>query len=286
MAALNRRNFLGAMGALLADSAHAQQPAPEFLAYEHETGGRIGVYAHNLKTGRALAWRQDERFVMCSTFKASLVACVLQRVDRGDEHLDRSISYGTKDLIGYAPTARANVSTGSLSVAEMCRAAVELSDNTCTNLLLASIGGPLAMTAFWRSIGDPLTRLDHYEPELNESRPGNPEDTTTPAAMAENLRRLLLGRILSSASRQRLTGWMLGCRTGANRLRAGLPARWRIGDKTGNNGQDAAGDIAVAWPSHDRPILICAYTQGGSPTPIQLSSAFAAVGRRVGQDLA
>ena len=284
MAALNRRNFLGAIAALLTDAPYAKQPAPEFLAYEHETGGRIGVYAHNVKTGRALAWRQDERFLMCSTFKASLVACVLQRVDRGDEHLDRPISYGTTDLLSYAPTARANISRGSLSVAEMCRAAVELSDNTCANLLLTSIGGPPAMTAFWRSIGDPLTRLDHHEPELNESRPGNIEDTTTPAAMAENLRRLLLDRILSSDSRQRLTGWMLGCQTGATRLRAGLPASWRIGDKTGN-GQDAAGDIAVAWPTNDRPILICAYSQGGTPTPSQLSSAFAAVGYRVDQEL-
>ena len=273
------------MAALLTDRAPAQQPATEFLPYEHQTGSRIGVYARNLKTGRVLAWRQDERFLMCSTFKASLVACVLQRVDRGDEHLDRAINYGTKDLLGYAPIAKANVSRGSLSVAAMCQAAVELSDNTCANLLLASIGGPSAMTAFWRSIGDPLTRLDHHEPELNESRPANLEDTTTPAAMAENLHRLLLGRILSSASRQRLTGWMLGCRTGANRLRGGLPASWRIGDKTGN-GQDAAGDIAVAWPSYDHPILVCAYTQGGSPTPLQLTNVFAAVGRKVAQELA
>lgn len=286
MAVLNRRNLLGAIAVLLADSAHARQPAPEFLAYERETGGRVGIYAHNLTTGRVLAWRQDERFVMCSTFKASLVACVLQRVDRGDERLDRLIGYGTKDLFDYAPTARTNVSRGSLSVAEMCQAAVELSDNTCANLLLASIGGPPAMTAFWRSIGDPVTRLDHYELELNQSRPGNPQDTTTPAAMAENLRRLLLGEVLSPALRKRLIGWMLGCRTGANRLRAGLPARWRIGDKTGNNDRDAAGDIAIAWPSVYRPILVCAYTQGGSPTPLQIKSVFAAVGHKVGQALA
>ncbi len=142
------------------------------------------------------------------------------------------------------------------------------------------------MTAFWRSIGDPVTRLDHYELELNQSRPGNPQDTTTPAAMAENLRRLLLGEVLSPASRKRLIGWMLGCRTGANRLRAGLPARWRIGDKTGNNDRDAAGDIAIAWPSVYRPILVCAYTQGGSPTPLQIKSVFAAVGHKVGQALA
>ena len=286
MAALNRRTLLVAIGAMFATSVRGEEAAPELLGYERETGGRIGIYARNVKTGRSLSWRAEERFVMCSTFKASLVACVLRHVDRGEEHLDRLIDYGAKDLLGYAPTARANLSKGKLSVAQMCQAAVELSDNTCANLLLASIGGPPAMTAFWRSIGDPVTRLDHREPELNRSRPGNPQDTTTPAAMAADLHRLLLGQVLSSASRERLTAWMLGCRTGANRLRAGLPARWRIADKTGNNGQDAAGDIAAVWPPADSPIIICTYVQGGSPTPSQLAAVFAAVGRRIDQQLA
>jgi beta-lactamase class A len=62
-------------------------------------------------------------------------------------------------------------------------------------------------------------------------------------------------------------------------LRAGLPKGWRIGDKTGNNGKDAAGDIAVAWPTSGGPLLICAYTQGGSPTPSQIEAVFADVGR-------
>ena len=169
---LDRRTLLAAAPALLATPAQAA--APEFVAYERATGGRIGVSAHNLKTGRKLAWRADERFVMCSSFKASLAACVLRRVDHGLERLDRVITYGPEDLFEYAPVARANVSKGGLPVVEMCRGAVELSDNTCANKLLASIGGPPALTTFWREIGDPVSRLDHYELELNRSRPGNP----------------------------------------------------------------------------------------------------------------
>jgi beta-lactamase class A len=103
--------------------------------------------------------------------------------------------------------------------------------------------------------------------------------------MAGNLRRLVLGKVLSPASRERLTGWMLNCKTGDNRLRAGLPKTWRIGDKTGNNGKDAAGDIAVAWPAPARPVLICAYVQGGSPTPAQIEAVFTEIGRMVGQQL-
>ena len=164
--------------------------------------------------------------------------------------------------------------------------AVELSDNTCANLLLDHIGGPIALTDFWRSTGDALSRLDHNEPELNRSPPGDPHDTTTPAAMAGNLNSFIIGDVLSPASRQQLTQWMVDCKTGAKRLRGGLPANWRIGDKTGNNGKDAVGDIAMVWPKPDTPIVIAAYTQGGKPSAAQHEQVFAAIGRMVAEHLA
>ena len=284
---LKRRSFLITAAAFAAWPARAAEaePPPGFAAYERESGGRIGLYAENLASGAKIAWSADERFVMCSTFKASLVAFVLARTDGGLGRLDRMIPYGPKDLQDYAPVARRHLAEGALSVAEMCAAAVENSDNCCANLLLAHVGGPTALTAFWRKTGDAITRLDHDEPMLNWSPPGDPHDTTTPAAMAGTLRRLVLGDVLSPASRDRLTGWMLACKTGDNRLRGGLPKDWRIADKTGNNGKDAAGDIAVAWSRPDRPVLICAYAQGGAPTQPHLEAAFADIGRIVGQRL-
>lgn len=256
--------------------------------YERQTGGRIGLYAENLSTGAKIVWRANERFVMCSTFKASLGALVLARIDRGQDQLAQIIHYGPADIPDdwYAPMAKQNVAKGVMSVGDMCEAAVEYSDNTCANLLLARVGGPAALTAFWRSIGDVITRLDHNEPLLNRSPPGDPRDTTTPVAMAGTLRRLVLGNVLSPISRERLTDWMLNCKTGDNRLRGGLPKDWRIGDKTGNNGKDASGDIAVVWPKPDVPVVICAYTRGGSPTASQVEAVFAQIGRIVGQRLA
>ncbi len=224
---LDRRSLLASLCWMAASPALAADAPPELESYERESGGRIGVYAENLATGAKLAWRADERFVMCSTFKASLAACVLARVDRGEEKLAAMIPYGKADLLEYAPVAKQNLSAGAMSVADMCKAIVELSDNTCANLLLARIGGPAALTAFWRSIGDTISRLDHNEPELNRSPPGDPHDTTTPAAMAGNLKRLVTGEALSPASRAQLTEWMVGCKTGANRLRGGLPAGWK-----------------------------------------------------------
>lgn len=283
---LSRRILLGASGALIAGAARA---APDLVAaatYEQASGGRVGVYAANLKTGTKLEWRADERFVMCSTFKASLAAFTLTRVDLGKENLDRMVPYGPSDLEDfYAPVAKQNLAKGQMSVAEMCEAAVEFSDNACANLLLAASGGPAALTDFWRRSGDAVSRLDHNEPVLNRSKPGDPHDTTTPMAMAANLRRFLLEDILSERSRHRLLDWMIACKTGANRLRGGLPAAWRIADKTGNNGADAAGDIAMLWPAADMPIVICVYTQGGMPGAAQLETVFKEIGQAVAHRL-
>jgi beta-lactamase class A len=283
---MNRRDVLCSTLALLASPALAQRaPIAAVTDYERDSGGHMGVYARNLRTGAEISWRAHERFVMCSSFKASLAGCVLARVDRGQARLDEMISYSPADLMEWAPVARQNIEKGAMSVVDMCAAAVELSDNTCANALLARFGGPSALTAFWRSIGDTVTRLDHNEPELNRTPLGDPHDTTTPAAMAGNLRKLILGEALSPTSRERLTGWMLGCKTGDNRLRAGLPKDWRVGDKTGNNGKDAAGDIAVTWSTRGEPVVICAYTRGGAPTPRQIDDVFAAIGRHVGTHL-
>lgn len=283
---IDRRTFLVAASGLMVSPARAEEAPPALAAYERDTGGRIGVYAENLSTGARIAWRADERFVMCSTFKASLAAFVLARVDKGEDRLADMVAYGPQDILDYAPVAKQNLAQGSkeaaMSVSDMCKAIVELSDNTCANLLLARVGGPEALTRFWRSGGDTISRLDHNEPELNRSPPGDPHDTTTPAAMAGNLRRLLLGEVLTPASRAQLTQWMVDCKTGNNRLRGGLPADWKVGDKTGNNGKDASGDIAIAWPKSGGPVLVAAYTQGGSPTPQQLEAVFREVGAMAG----
>ena len=286
-----RSSLLGLLG-VLGPFPAAARTADAAMDYEAATGGRVGVYAENVGSGATLSWRADERFVMCSTFKASLAALVLQRVDHGMERLDQSIAFSAADIPDWhAPVAQANLARGSMSVGEMCQAAVQQSDNTCASLLLSRMGGPAALTAFWRACGDPVSRLDDPEPRLNRTPPGSDRDTTTPRAMAENFRRFVLGDVLTPPSRTRLRTWLVGSVTGFNRLRAGLPAGWVVGDKTGNNGKDAAGDIAIAWPSPTGPrsigpILICAYTRGGRPDDQQLRALFSAISRAAALRLA
>jgi len=168
-----------------------------------------------------------------------------------------------------------------MSVSELCAAAIEYSDNTAANLLLRSLGGPQGLTGYLRSLGDSVTRLDRYEPDLNSNLPGDERDTTTPAAMRDTVAKHLLGDALSSESRGRLTGWLIDNKTGANRLRAGIPANWRVGDKTGGGDRGATNDIAIVWPSGWAPVLIVIYFSDSTISSMARDSVIADVGRIV-----
>ena len=246
---------------------------------ESRHGGRLGVAALDLGTGSRTERRADERFAMCSTFKMLAAALVLARVDRGEERLARHVVFAADELVTYSPFTEKRVGPPGMTVAELCEAALTLSDNTAANLMLASFGGPAALTAYARSIGDTITRLDRIEPDLNEATPGDPRDTTTPAAMLGNLRRLVLGNALSPESRSRLTSWLVANKTGDARLRAGLPKDWRVGDKTGSGDHAVTNDVAVAWPPGRAPLLLSAYYSESSASADQRNAVLADLAR-------
>ena len=247
---------------------------------EAESGGRLGVAVLNTGTGALAGHRIDERFPMCSTFKTLAAAAILARVDAGKEQLARRIAVEQKDILSYAPITKQHVGQ-DMTVAEHCEAAVTLSDNTAANLLLASLGGPSAITAYARSLGDDVTRLDRIEPELNEATPGDLRDTTTPAAMAKNLKLLATGTALSAASRDQLITWLVGCKTGDAKLRAGLPKSWRVGDKTGSGDHGSSNDAAVIWPNGEPPVIVTSYLTEPAAPDDKRNAAPAAVGRAV-----
>jgi beta-lactamase class A len=248
---------------------------------ELRLGGRIGVVALEPRSGRRRGYRDDELFPMCSTFKLLAAAAVLARVDRGQERLDRFVRYGQKDLLSYAPTTRAHVKDGGMSVGGLCEAAIQLSDNTAANLILASIGGPAGFTRFCRGLGDPVTRLDRTEPELNSSIPGDPRDTTSPAAMTRSLSAVLIGSVLQPASRSLLNAWIKGTRTGQARLKAGLPPGWTLGHKTGTGDRGSTNDIGILFPPSGPPILAAVYFTGSKARPEAIEAAIANVGSAI-----
>jgi beta-lactamase class A len=275
-----------ALGAPLFDYSETDPSLQAKLAsIEKGIGGRLGVAALDTATGRRLGRRGTELFAMCSTFKFLLAGCILKSVDAGSLGLNNLISYSEKDLLEYAPVTRAYMGQGAMTVGDLSAAAVELSDNTAANLLLAKVGGPGGLTQFVRLLGNPVTRLDRTEPDLNSALPGDPRDTTSPAAMVDSMEKLLTGNALSAASRAQLARWLVQSTTGKNRLRAGMPAGWRAGDKTGTGERGAVGDIGIFWPPAKAPILIAAYVMEGNATGDQREKAIAAVGRVIAQVL-
>jgi beta-lactamase class A len=264
-----------------ADAAPAASP---FAELERRSGARIGLAAVDTGSGKRLAWRADERFPMCSTFKALAVSAVLRRVDAGEERLDREVVVDKAAVVGWAPVTGKRIG-GALPLASLCEAAVEVSDNGAANLILDALGGPSAVTAFARSIGDPVTRLDRRETALNAAMPGDPRDTTTPAAMMADLEALLLGATLLPPSRNRLIGWMLGCKTGEGRLQAGLPAGWKIAQKTGSGGHGSTNDIGLLWPPGRAPLVVALYTTGSPAKGDALLTPLAETGRILARSL-
>lgn len=207
-------------------------------------GARIGFALLDDSLAGPVTVNADQRFPMCSTFKVVGAGAVLAMVDRGEADLSSPIPIERSDMVEYAPKTETMIGR-TMTLGAICEAALTLSDNVAGNKILETVGGPEALTAWARSIGDATFRLDRWETELNEATPGDARDTTTPLAMAETLRRLTLGDALSEAGRDRLNAWMLANRTGDEKLRAGLPANWTVADKTGGGAYGTMADIAV-----------------------------------------
>jgi beta-lactamase class A len=293
---MRRATFLSsaviALSACVAPALSAGHPSAALARLESESGGRLGVEATDIASGKAVSYRANERFAMCSTFKFLAVAAILARVDQGAESLDRHVTYTKADLLNYAPITSRHVSAGFMTLAALCEAAIEYSDNTAANLLLAQLGGPSGVTKYARTLGDRFTALNRTEPTLNTAIPGDLRDTTTPAAMSADMHRVLLGSALSAPSRRMLAAWLVRCQTGSTCLRAGLPSSWTVGDKTGLGGRtnaagasDTRNDIAIAWRPTGTPMIVAVYLTECTLPQARRDATIADVGRIVAQCL-
>lgn len=253
-------SILPLASACTAWSAKGGQPdaSAQLAALESASGGRLGVVGFNTVTGARMEHRADERFPVCSTFKLVLAAAVLERSGKEGGLLARRIRYGKGDLVTHSPIAEKNIATG-MTVAELCAATVQYSDNGAANILMKLLGGPSAVTAFARASGDEVFRLDRWETELNTAIPGDLRDTSTPAAMAASVQRLVLGNALATAQREQLQTWLLGNTTSSERFLAGVPAGWKVGDKTGSGSYGTTNDVGVLWSPGGVPLVLAVY---------------------------
>jgi len=240
-----------------------KSPLKELQALEARSQGRLGVGILDTATVELVGNRLDERFAMCSTFKLPLAAEVLRDVDAGRRKLDQFIAFSKADMVSHAPVTGANLAVGGMTIGDLAKATQITSDNPAANLIIRELGGPLAVTQRFRLAGDPITRIDRYEPMMNFVVADDPRDTTSPAAMAGLIARYLTTDYLSKASKDLLIGWMVETQTGAKRIRAGLPEGWKAGDKTGTGMADGMldkyNDVAIFWPPGRAPIIVAAY---------------------------
>ncbi|UJW29248.1 class A beta-lactamase [Saccharothrix sp. AJ9571] len=249
-----------------APSPAATPPDPaveqEFTRLQTQYDARLGLYAVDTGSGESVAFRADERFAFASTFKALAAAAVLDSTT--PQQLDEVVRYSKDELLENSPITEDHVATG-LTLRELCDAAVRYSDNTAGNLLLKHVGGPQGLDAALTAIGDEVTSADRWEPELNSAVPGDVRDTSTPRALAHDLRQFVLGDALAEDDRALLTDWLRRNTTGGTVIRAGVPADWVVGDKTGSGYYGGRNDIAVLWPPDRAPIVMAVMTSREEP---------------------
>lgn len=267
---MRRRTFvaglgLAAAGVVVGGSTAIAEPLSsvdaQFNALQQQWNATIGVYAVNPANGRTITFRDGEMFAMCSTFKAYLAAAVLRR---GEVTLEDAIAVNQADILPNSPVTETAVGS-SLTVAELCQAALQQSDNAAANLLLRSLGGPQAITEFARSIGDDRTRLDRWETELNSAVPGDPRDTSTPRALGGGFERLLVGDALDETSRRQLDEWMRANQTSS--MRAGLSEGWTTADKTGSGDYGSTNDVGIAYGPGGEQLLLAIMTRSATDNP-------------------
>ncbi|GGF27940.1 beta-lactamase [Aliidongia dinghuensis] len=289
---IDRRQFLVMSGAMVGGSALGLTLARAgsgfdgleraFAQIEAAHGGRLGVAVLDTGSDRRAGYRQDERFPLCSTFKLLAAGAILARVEAGKDSLERRIRFSAADVVAYSPVTKSRTGGDGLMLATLCEAAITQSDNTAGNLLLRTLDGPAGLTAYLRSLGDTVTRLDRWETSLNEAQPGDPRDTTTPAAMLADVQALTLGAALKTAGKAQLLEWLRGNRTGDRRLRAKLPDGWVAAEKTGTGDHGTSNDVGLLFPPNGAaPLLVAAYFTEGPADSTVRDGTLAEVGASV-----
>lgn len=280
MHSLIKTVLLAAAGAIAAASAQAA-PGDRIVAAAQATekalGARVGVAVIDMADGASWTYKARERFPMASTFKGLACGALLAA---GADVKARSVVIQKQELVPYSPVTETLVGK-EVAAVDLCKATLRTSDNTAANKVLDILGGPAKVTAFLRESGDDITRLDRREPELNEGKPGDDRDTTTPLAVATTMRNLILGDILKESDRAQLTEWLVANEVGGPLLRAGVPSDWRIADRTGGGGFGTRGVVAVMWPAQGEPIVAAVYITETTATMDERNKAIAEIGRAI-----
>ncbi len=281
-----RRMLILSLATALASREAGARDSDVLKRIRRRLGGRLGVHALDSQSGLRIGHDENSRYAMASTFKVPLAAALLWQVDQGAFALERALAISKDDVLAHSPAVEAALAAGAtaMTIRELCEAAVVHSDNAAANVLLAGMGGPPALTQFFRSLDDKVSRLDRTEPELNSNVSGDPRDTTSPRAMVDTMLKIFTQDVLKLPSRAMLIDWMTASKTGLDRVRAGLPRGWHTGDKTGTGENGALNDLVITYPPDRRPVFIAVYMSDSLLPAKDLIAAHAQIGDELGKE--
>lgn len=299
--------------------ADAVTPALEALAAKAQPG-TLGIAVMDLATRELRGVNADRPMPMQSVFKLPLAIVVLDAVDRGQLSLDDKVTLTKEQLsVAHSPIADAFPGKSDYTVEELVRAAVAQSDNSAADILMKRIGGPAAVTQFFQRHNIPSFRLDRYEYELQPQLVGLPEfkgqwigmkafdeaqaavpvetqraslriyladprDRVTPADTVRLLALLADGKLLTPASTAKLMEILEGTVTGADRLKAGIPAGAKLFHKTGTGPTvdgvaSATNDVGIIETPDGHRIAVAVYLAGSNLPPEQRAALIAEAAR-------
>lgn len=273
------------MAAVVPSQVSAETVESAISGVESELKAQVGFYMHNYQSKEGIEHNADARFPLNSTFKLFACAALLSRVDSGQSRLTDSVDLNGVEVVPWSPLVSHSINSGQLSVTldGLCRMMLSVSDNTAANLVLMEIGGPRGFTEYMRTIGDSVTRLDRWEPSLNEGAPNDPRDTTSPRAIASSLTKVLLGDSLSDSSRKVLKSWLSGHQVADNLFRASLPDSWSIEDRTGAGQHGTRSIVAIIYPPKREPIVATLFMRDTEADISERDMSIARVGAAIVQ---
>ncbi|MGI9280766.1 MAG: class A beta-lactamase [Endozoicomonas sp.] len=268
---------LAASAALASD----YQPVEEkVIALEKRLDARIGVSIYEVSTKKGWSYKGNQRFPLMSTFKTLACAKLMNDADNNKLSLNSATTVTKEMLVTYSPVTAKQVGK-NISLEKACEATMLTSDNTAANIVLEHIGGPSELTNFLRSTGDSVSRLDRIETKLNEGKPGDLRDTTTPEAIVQTLNQLVFGNVLSEPSKNQLKQWMIENQVADGLLRSVLPDGWSIADRTGAGGYGSRGIAAIVWPEYKPPFIVSIYITETDSSFDARNSAIAEIGELI-----
>ncbi|MBU5265663.1 class A beta-lactamase [Virgibacillus proomii] len=224
-----------------------------FRKLEEEYDTKLGIYALDTGTNQIVSYRAEDRFAYASTHKVLSVGVLLQQNDINK--LEEGILIKEDDLVNYNPITEKHVGE-QMTWREISDASIRYSDNAAANHILEQIGGPEGFKKALRDIGDDVTNPERIEPYLNQVKPGETRDTSTPKALATSLYSFTIGDALTKEKQDLLVDWLKRNTTGDNLIRAGVPKGWGVGDKSGSASYGTRNDIGIIWPPNEDPIIL------------------------------